>query len=52
MGKKTYDCYFEEVVGKDGKKRLTLIMKDDEEEIIKKELDPSFMADSYECYLE
>jgi len=28
-------------------------MKDEDDvEVIKKELDPSFMADNYECYLE
>lgn len=53
VGQKTYDCYFEEVIGKDGKKKLTLIMKDEDDiEVIKKELDPSFIADNYECYLE
>lgn len=53
VGHRTYDCYFEEVVGPDGKKKLTLIMRDEDDvEFLRKELDPSFSADNYECYLD
>lgn len=31
IGRRTYDCYFEEVIGNDGTKKLTLIMKDEDQ---------------------
>lgn len=53
IGAKTYDCFFEEVVGDDGQKRLTLVMKDERgKEVERQSINTKFMTDEYECYLE
>lgn len=52
IGAKTYDCYFEEVEGKDGQKKLTLIMRDENnKELERQELNSDLMTDEYESYI-